>query len=71
MIHTWFCCYLFREEVYSLKYPVFILGAILIISYLDRHPIHVDNQEALDNIESVIPLALSPVSLIYDTCPLS
>ena len=67
MIHTWFCCYLFREEVYSLKYPVFILGAILIISYLDRHPIHVDNQEALDNIESVIPLALSPVSLIYDT----
>ncbi len=38
MIHTWFCCYLFREEVYSLKYPVFILGGVLIISYLTAIP---------------------------------
>ena len=38
MIHTWFCYYLFREEVYSLKYPVLILGGVLIISYLTAIP---------------------------------
>ena len=26
MIHTWYCNYLFKEQVYSLKYPIFILG---------------------------------------------
>ncbi len=26
MIHTWYCYYLFQPQIYSLKYPVFILG---------------------------------------------
>lgn len=26
MIHTWYCNYLFQEEVYSLKYPLLIMG---------------------------------------------
>ena len=34
MIHTWYCNYLFKEEVYSLKYPILILGEVIIISYL-------------------------------------
>lgn len=38
MIHTWFCCYLFRTEVYSLKYPLLILVGVLIISYLTAIP---------------------------------
>ena len=38
MIHTWFCYYLFKEEVYSLKYPVLILGGTLIVSYLTAIP---------------------------------
>lgn len=34
MIHTWFCYYLFRDQVYSLKYPVVILVVLVLISYL-------------------------------------
>ena len=34
MIHTWYCNYLFREQVFSLKYPVLILGTVILISYL-------------------------------------
>jgi len=38
MIHTWFCYYLFHEEVYSLKYPVVILLVVLVVSYLAAIP---------------------------------
>ena len=38
MIHTWYCNYLFQEQVYSLKYPIFILGVVVIISYLTSLP---------------------------------
>lgn len=38
MIHTWYCNYLFQEQVYSLKYPIFILGVVVIISYLTALP---------------------------------
>ena len=39
MIHTWYCNYLFQEQVYSLKYPVFILGGVIVISYLTSIPV--------------------------------
>lgn len=38
MIHTWLCAYLFRTEIYSLKYPLLILVAVLITSYLTAIP---------------------------------
>ena len=33
LIHSWFCYYLFREEIYSLKYPIVIFVFMLLISY--------------------------------------
>ena len=38
MIHTWYCYYLFQEQVYSLKYPIFILGGVIFLSYLTAIP---------------------------------
>ena len=34
MIHTWLCTYLFKDEVYSLKYPMLILITVVLLSYL-------------------------------------
>lgn len=34
MIHTWFCYYLFQPQVYSLRYPIVIMGGVTLISYL-------------------------------------
>lgn len=33
-IHTWFCCYLFKDFIYSFKYPLIIFSVLLIISYV-------------------------------------
>lgn len=33
MIHTWYCYYLFQEEIYALKYPVIIFIVVVTISY--------------------------------------
>lgn len=34
MAHTWYCYYLFQSQVYSLKYPVVIMGGVIMVSYL-------------------------------------
>lgn len=39
MIHTWYCNYLFQEQMYSLKYVVLILGGVIIVSYLTAIPV--------------------------------
>lgn len=39
MIHTWYSNYLFQEQIYSLKYPVLILGVVLLVSYLTAIPV--------------------------------
>jgi hypothetical protein len=39
MIHTWFCYYLFQQQVYSLHYPILIFFAVTAISYLTAVPI--------------------------------
>lgn len=39
MIHTWYSNYLFHEQVYSLRYPVLILGGVIIVSYLTAIPV--------------------------------
>ncbi len=39
MIHTWYSNYLFHEQVYSLRYPVLILGGGIIVSYLTAIPV--------------------------------
>lgn len=33
MIHTWFCYYLFRDEIYGLKYPVVIFLVMVAVTY--------------------------------------
>lgn len=33
MIHTWLCYYLFKEEFYSLRYPLLIMAAVTAASY--------------------------------------
>lgn len=33
MIHTWFCYYLFQDEIYALKYPIIIFIVVVLISY--------------------------------------
>lgn len=38
MIHTWYCNYLFRDEVYSLRYPLLIMGGVVLMSYLTAIP---------------------------------
>lgn len=39
MIHTWYCYYLFQPQIYSLKYPVLILGGAILVSYLTAIPV--------------------------------
>ncbi len=39
MIHTWYCYYLFQSQIYSLRYPIFILGGAILISYLTAIPV--------------------------------
>ena len=39
MIHTWYCYYLFQPLIYSLKYPVLILGGTILVSYITAIPI--------------------------------
>lgn len=39
MIHTWYCYYLFQPQIYSLKYPIAILGGTLLVSYLTAIPV--------------------------------
>ena len=39
MVHTWFCYYLFQPQVYSLRYPILIMGGEILISYLTAIPI--------------------------------
>lgn len=39
MIHTWYSNYLFQEQFFSLKYPVLILGVVLLVSYLTAIPV--------------------------------
>lgn len=39
MVHTWYCYYLFQPQVYSLKYPILIMGGAILISYLTAIPI--------------------------------
>lgn len=39
MIHTWYCYYLFQPQVYSLRYPLVILGGGLLVSYLTAIPV--------------------------------
>lgn len=39
MIHTWYCNYLFHDQVYSLKYPLLIFIFVVLISYLSAIPI--------------------------------
>lgn len=39
MIHTWYCYYLFQPQIYSLKYPILILGGTILVSYLTAIPI--------------------------------
>ena len=34
MIHTWFCYYLFRREIYSLAYPLLIFVVLVLISFI-------------------------------------
>ena len=34
MVHTWYCYYLFQPQVYSLKYPIVIMGGLILVSYL-------------------------------------
>lgn len=34
MIHTWFCYYLFKDFIYSFKYPIIIFLVLTAISYL-------------------------------------
>ncbi len=41
MIHTWLSNYLFHEQVYSLKYPIFILGGGNCYELLTLNPSHV------------------------------
>ena len=33
MTHTWFCYYLFREEIYGLRYPVVIFLVLVAVTY--------------------------------------
>lgn len=39
MIHTWYCYYLFQPQIYSLRYPLVILGGVLLVSYLTAIPV--------------------------------
>lgn len=39
MIHTWYCYYLFQPYIYSLKYPILILGGAILTSYLTAVPV--------------------------------
>lgn len=39
MIHTWYCYYLFQPQIYSLKYPILILGGAILVSYLTAIPV--------------------------------
>ena len=39
MVHAWYCLYLFVPQVYSLRYPILILGGLIVISYLTAIPI--------------------------------
>lgn len=39
MIHTWYCYYLFQPQIYSLRYPIFILGGVILVSYLTAIPV--------------------------------
>lgn len=39
MVHTWYCYYLFQPQVYALRYPIVILGGVLLISYLTAIPV--------------------------------
>ena len=39
MIHTWFCYYLFQPQIYSLRYPIVILGGAILLSYITAIPV--------------------------------
>lgn len=39
MIHTWYCYYLFQPQIYSLRYPIIILGGAILVSYLTAIPV--------------------------------
>ena len=39
MIHTWYCYYLFQPQIYSLRYPILILGGAILVSYLTAIPV--------------------------------
>ena len=39
MVHTWYCYYLFQPQVYSLRYPLVIMGGVILASYLTAIPV--------------------------------
>ena len=39
MIHTWLAYYLFRPQVYSLRYPVLIFLLLIVVSYILAIPV--------------------------------
>ena len=47
MIHTWYCNYLFREQVYLLKYPIIIFLSVVVISYLTAIPFQLITKKIL------------------------
>ena len=34
LIHAWYCFIVFKDELYQLRYPLFVFLAVLIVSYL-------------------------------------
>ena len=40
LIHSWYCYYLFREELYSLRYPILIYVTLAVVSLLSSYVIN-------------------------------